>query len=45
MLEKGMTIQAATERWVNQFNAIPTGMIEKLMRYDPAGWQEITLPS
>ena len=45
MLRKGMTIREATEHWVNQFNAIPTGMIEKLMRYDPAGWREITLPS
>ena len=45
MLRKGMTVREAAEHWVNRFNAIPTGMIEKLMRYDPAGWREITLPS
>lgn len=45
MIKQGMTIKDATERWVNQFNAIPTGMIEKLMRLDPCGWREITLPT
>ncbi len=44
MIEKGMTIQDAAHRWVNQFNAIPQGMIEKLMHLDPDNWCEITLP-
>lgn len=45
MIEKGMTIQAATERWVRQFNAVPTGMIEKLMRLDRDDWREVTAPA
>lgn len=42
MLRKGMTIKEAAEHWVQQFNAVPTGMIEKLMRVDREDWREIT---
>lgn len=29
---KGMTISDAAHKWVNEFNAIPQSMIERLMR-------------
>lgn len=45
MLKEGMTILDAAQRWVGQFNAIPTGMVEKLMRQSRDEWREITLPS
>ena len=30
--------------WVNGFNAVPTGMIAKLMEADPEDWCEVTRP-
>ena len=30
-MKNGLTIKDATERWVHEMNAIPQGMIEKLM--------------
>lgn len=45
MLRKGMTIQDAAEHWIHQFNAVPTGMIEKLMQFDREDWHEITPPT
>lgn len=45
MLRKGMTVLEATREWVREFNAIPQGMIEKLMRSDLDDWRELTLPS
>ena len=41
---KGMTINDATHKWVGEFNAIPQGMIERLMRAAPDEWEELTLP-
>lgn len=40
-----MTFDEAVSKWVNEFNSIPQGMIEMLMRTDPDAWREITLPS
>lgn len=40
-----ITINEAAHQWVSEFNAIPQGMIEKLMRADPEDWHEVTLPS
>ena len=45
MLRKGMTVQEAAREWVRQFNAIPQGMIEKLMNAEPDSWTELTLPT
>lgn len=33
-MNNGLTIKDATERWVHEMNAIPTGMIEKMMEAD-----------
>lgn len=41
---KEMTINDATHKWVGEFNAIPQGMIERLMRAAPDEWEELTLP-
>lgn len=42
------TKKQATERWVSQFNAIPTSMIEALWvhlgEHEGTGWQELTRP-
>lgn len=40
-----ITINEAAHQWVSEFNAIPQGMIEKLMQADPEDWHEVTLPS
>lgn len=40
----GMTINEAAHQWVGEFNAIPRGMIEKLMLAYPEDWSEITAP-
>lgn len=40
-----MTIKDATYKWVNEFNAIPRGMIDELMQNDPDSWSELTLKS
>ena len=39
------TIKDAAYAWVNSFNAIPQGMIDKLMAMDPNDWREITVPT
>ena len=38
------TYREAAQAWVNQFNAIPNGLIEKLVRNDPEEVREITPP-
>lgn len=45
MRREGMTVREAAEEWVREFNAIPQGMIEKLMRLEPGDWTEVTMPS
>lgn len=45
MLREGMTIREAAEMWVREFNAIPQGMIEKLMGLEPDNWHEVTAPA
>ena len=37
------TIREATQAWVNEFNAIPQGMIEQLMADHPDEWEEVTV--
>ena len=44
-MNNGLTIRDAAERWVHEMNAIPTGMIEKMMEADIDDWREVTLPS
>lgn len=44
-MKNGLTIRGAAERWVHEMNAIPTGMIEKMMEADIDDWREVTLPS
>jgi hypothetical protein len=39
------TINDAAHAWVNEFNAVPQGMIDKLMSIDPDDWQELTMPA
>ena len=39
------TVRDATEAWVREMNAIPQGMIEKLMGLNPDDWTEITKPA
>lgn len=39
-----MTINDATHKWVNEFNAIPQGMIKKLIENDIDSWHERTMP-
>lgn len=36
-MKNGLTIRDATERWVHEMNAIPQGMIEKLMNIGDEG--------
>ncbi len=45
MRREGMTVREAAEEWVGEFNAIPQGMIAKLMRNNPDEWTEATSPS
>lgn len=45
MRREGLTVRDATEMWVGEMNAIPQGMIDKLMRADPDDWHEVTRPS
>ena len=40
-----MTFSEAVSKWVAEFNAIPQGMIQKLMEVDIVAWREITAPS
>lgn len=42
---KGATISDAAQKWVREFNAIPQGMIERLMQTKYEEWEELTLPS
>ena len=42
MKRNGMTINDSAHEWVKEFNAIPRGMIDELMRNDPDSWQEVT---
>lgn len=44
-MRKGKTINDATHEWVNGFNAIHTGIIDKLMSFDREDWHEITIRS
>ncbi len=39
------SLREAAEAWVQSFNAVPQGMIDKLMRSDYDDWHEITVPS
>lgn len=45
MRRPGMTIKEATEEWIREWNAIPQGIIDKLMRNDPDEWNEVTTPA
>lgn len=45
MLEKGMTIQDATRKWVSEFSRFPWDMIRKLIEVDRESWVEVTMPS
>lgn len=42
---KYATMNEAAHTWVNEFNAIPQGMIEKLMTLDYDDWHEVTAPA
>jgi len=37
-----VTRRDAAQKWVNNFNAIPTQMIAKLWNADPEDWEEVT---
>lgn len=39
------TVRDAAELWVSQFNAVPLGMLDKLMRDNPDEWREVTEPT
>lgn len=45
MRRSGMTIREAAESWVQEMNAFPYDMIEKLMSTDIDSWHEVTTPS
>lgn len=45
MWREGMTRREAAEEWVHGFDAIPTDMIERLRKHDPAEWHELTRPA
>lgn len=45
MDKEHMTIREATHEWVDSFNAIQRGMINKLMEADPDNWREVTIPT
>lgn len=38
------TVREAAMYWVNQFDALDYGIIERLMTVDPDGWREVTTP-
>lgn len=44
-MKNGLTIRDATERWVHEMNAIPQGMIEKLMNIGDEDIHEVTEPA
>lgn len=45
MNKEHMTIREATHEWVDSFNAIQRGMIDKLMEADPDDWHDVTTPA
>lgn len=45
MRRAGMTIREVAESWVQEMNAFPNDMIEKLMSDDIDSWHEVTAPS
>lgn len=45
MVREIKTIREAAEEWVREMNAIPQGMIAKLMAANPDEWREITMPT
>ena len=45
MLRDGLTIREAAEAWVREMNAIPQGVIAKLMHDNPGEVQELTAPA
>lgn len=44
-MKNGLTIRDAAERWVHEMNAIPQGMIEKLMSIGDEDIHEVTEPA
>ena len=42
-MKNGLTIRDAAERWVHEMNAIPQGMIEKLMNIGDGDIHEVFL--
>jgi hypothetical protein len=44
-MKNGLTIRDAAERWVHEMNAIPQGMIEKLMNIGDGDIHEVTEPA
>ena len=45
MTREYKTVREAAELWVSQMNAIPQGMIERLVRDCPDEWREVTDPA
>lgn len=45
MVREIKTIRDAAQEWVREMDAIPQGMIAKLMAADPDDWHEVTVPS
>lgn len=45
MTREYKTIRECAELWVNGFDEIDIGMIDKLMMLEPDDWEEVTLPS
>lgn len=44
MRNQGMTVLDAAREWVREMDAIPQGMIKKLMELDIDDWHELTVP-
>lgn len=45
MTREYKTVGECTRLWVDGFDAIDSGMIEKLMEFEMDDWEEVTLPS
>lgn len=45
MTREYKTIGECARLWVDGFDAIDRGMIEKLMEFEMEDWEEVTLPS
>ncbi len=45
MIREGITKHEAVKRWVDGFNAIDEGIVEKLIMLEPDKWHEVTAPS